>query len=63
MARRLGRSGANYGGCIFIVGSAVLTSYGFVTGSDCVTSAVRFQEVVLGSIGFVQLRRLFQALM
>jgi hypothetical protein len=31
-----------------IVGSAVLiTSCGFVTGSDCATSAVRFQEVVL----------------
>ena len=43
----------------FMVGSAVLPTScdgGFVTGSDCVINAVRCQEVVLGSIGFVRLQ-------
>ena len=34
--------------CIFIVGSAVLASCGFVMGSDCVTNAVRFQRGCAG---------------
>ena len=52
--------------CIFygrLGGSSDKLRGGFVTGSDCVKNAVRYQEVVLGSIGFVRLQRLFLTLM